>query len=83
MLIEVADSSLDYDRAVKAPLYARAGIPEVWIVDIPGETVERHSEPTAKGYRVVRPFGHRDTITTIVLPTVSLSVDEILGDETE
>ncbi len=45
LLIEVADSSLRFDRAVKLPLYARAGIPEVWIVNIRQRVVEVHRCP--------------------------------------
>jgi Uma2 family endonuclease len=46
-LIEVSDTTLVYDRGVKLPLYARAGIGEVWIVDLPGETIERYTSPSA------------------------------------
>jgi Uma2 family endonuclease len=42
LVVEVADSSLGYDRQVKAPLYARAGIPELWIADLGGDRVEAH-----------------------------------------
>ncbi|MBI5445248.1 MAG: Uma2 family endonuclease [Deltaproteobacteria bacterium] len=52
LVIEVADSSLDFDRGVKAPLYARARIPEVWVVGLPGEAVEvlvtPHVQATAR-----------------------------------
>ena len=51
LLIEVSDTTLAYDRGVKLPLYARAGIREVWIVDLPGETIERHTDPSEEGYR--------------------------------
>ena len=54
LVVEVSDSSLDYDRGVKLRLYARAGIPEAWIVDVAGEVVEVHREPAATGYRDVR-----------------------------
>lgn len=45
LLIEVADSSLAYDRDVKLPLYARAGIAEVWMVDLAAKAVERYLDP--------------------------------------
>ena len=51
--IEVSDTSLAYDRRVKLPLYARAGIPEAWLTDLAGDAVERHTEPSPHGYRRV------------------------------
>jgi Uma2 family endonuclease len=51
LLIEVADTSLSYDRGAKLPLYARAGIPEVLIVDLAGEVIERHTDPSEDRYR--------------------------------
>ena len=44
-MIEVADSSLEYDRTVKLPLYAQAGIPEVWIVNLAENVIEAHTQP--------------------------------------
>jgi len=48
LVVEVAKSSLDYDRSVKAPLYARAG--ELWIVDLVNRRVAVHREPGPDGY---------------------------------
>ena len=53
LLIEVADTSLDYDRAVKRALYARHAIPEFWIVDLTSAEVEVCREPGADGYAAV------------------------------
>ena len=53
LLIEVADTTLRYDRGVKLPLYARAGIPEVWLVDLGGGILERHIESGGAGFAVV------------------------------
>lgn len=53
LLIEVADTSRDYDRQVKIPLYARHGIPEVWLVDLKAGVIEVFREPAAEGYRRV------------------------------
>jgi Uma2 family endonuclease len=50
LLIEVSDSSLAYDRGIKVPLYARSGIPAVWIVDLGRSVVHVYSGPSAEGY---------------------------------
>ena len=51
LIIEVADTSLRYDREIKIPLYARHGIPEVWLVDLENERLLRFLEPGPDGYR--------------------------------
>lgn len=80
LVIEVAYSSLRYDRNVKLPLYARHGVPEIWIVDLRGEVVERYDEPTEDGYGRARPARRGEIIEPVAVPGVSLSVDEILGE---
>lgn len=50
LLIEVSDSTLDKDRKIKLPLYAKAGIPEYWIINIPKKQIEVYREPTDKKY---------------------------------
>lgn len=47
LIIEVAETFAEYDRRIKLPLYARAGIPEVWLVNLPERIVEVYSEPSA------------------------------------
>ena len=54
LLVEVAASSLAYDRAVKLPLYARYGIVEVWLVDLAGSTIEVHARPLAGRFETER-----------------------------
>lgn len=49
-LVEVADTSIGYDFDVKLPLYAAAGIPEVWILDVNAQTITQHSQPDANAY---------------------------------
>jgi Uma2 family endonuclease len=51
LLIEVAESSLRYDREIKLPLYARHGIPAVWLVDLQSKQLIMYSQPTETGYR--------------------------------
>lgn len=50
LAIEVADSSLRYDRDVKAALYGRHGVPELWIVDVRGKVLTRYRDPHSDGY---------------------------------
>src|SRR5262249_41606502 len=47
LVIEVADSSLEYDRTVKLSTYSRAGLPEFWIVDLQADEIEAYSEPVS------------------------------------
>lgn len=79
LLIEVSDSTLEFDRRVKIPLYARAGIPEAWLVELRNEAIERHTEPSPEGYRSVRRFRRGETVTSAALPSLVLAVDEVLG----
>ena len=79
LVIEVADTSLEYDRATKGPLYARAGIPELWIVDVPGQRIEVHREPSPDGYRLVRLFVRGERLAPQFAPDLQIEVDAILG----
>lgn len=79
LVIEVADSSLSYDRAVKIPLYAEAGIPEVWIMALEEECVERYSGLEGGEYRDVRRFYPRDSIAPTLLPNARLDVGRLFG----
>jgi hypothetical protein len=58
---------------------AEAGIPESWLFDLVGGAIERHSEPGAAGYRLIARAGRGESLTYTMLPTVTLSIDVILG----
>jgi Uma2 family endonuclease len=79
LVIEVADSSLAYDRDVKIPLYARAGIPEAWLVDLAADRIQVYRDPAGGEYASVRLVSRGDTITLLHLPNLTLAADEILG----
>ncbi len=79
LLIEVADSSYDYDHRVKLPLYARAGIAEYWIVDIPGGAIERHTAPINTTYSHSTRATRGQALASTMLPEVILDVDRVLG----
>jgi Uma2 family endonuclease len=79
LLIEVSDTTLAYDRGVKLPLYARAGIREVWIADLVGEVIERHTDPSEDGYRHTERARQGGKIEPAALPELALRVDAVLG----
>jgi Uma2 family endonuclease len=64
---------------VKLPLYARAGIAEAWLVDLSEEVVERQTEPSGGGYRLVRRAGREEKLESAALAGLILSVDAVLG----
>jgi len=79
LLIEVADTSLARDRGVKIPLYARAFIREVWLVDLAGDRVEVHRDPTAGGYRHARALGRGESVVPGAFPDLTLAIADLLG----
>ena len=79
LVVEVADASLRYDRDVKIGLYARAGIPETWLVDLQNERVDVFTEPSPQGYRASRQLRRGERLASPALPAASLLVDEMLG----
>lgn len=79
LVVEVADTSLAWDRGTKAPLYARAGVAETWVVDLAAERVVVLTDPGPGGYGSERIAGRDETLEPAALPGVTLGVDEILG----
>jgi Uma2 family endonuclease len=79
LVMEVSDTSRSYDRNVKLPLYARAGIPEVWIVDLVEDVIERHTDPAQEGYRRLERARRGETLQSEALPALVLPVDAVLG----
>ena len=80
LVIEVADSSLRYDRTEKAPRYGRAGVPEMWIVDVDAAAVTVHTDPGPDGYATRRVLRRGDDVAAASLAGLSYSVDEIFGE---
>jgi Uma2 family endonuclease len=79
LVIEVADTTLRYDRTVKLRLYANAGIPEYWIVDATAETVEIHRAPSVGRYATVRQPARGETIAPLALPDATIPIDLIFA----
>lgn len=79
LIVEVSESSLAYDRGTKARVYARAGIPELWIVDLNGERVEVFSEPGPDGCGKSTTRLRRESLSPAAFPDISITVDSVLG----
>ena len=78
LIIEVADSSLDYDHD-KLRIYARAGMAEVWIVDLLDARIEVYRAPRGDSYGDVRVARRGEQVACLAFPDVALAVDDILG----
>ena len=83
VVVEVSDTTLSYDRNVKLPLYAAAGVPEAWIVDLQGRKVEVYADPdstgSSQGYRAFSSYAPGETIVSETIASLSLPVNEVLG----
>ena len=79
LLVEVAESSLSYDRDVKIPLYAKAGIPESWLADLNSDVILTFRKPSPEGYREVREYRRGDWISPEAFPDEQFLVDDLLG----
>jgi Uma2 family endonuclease len=78
LVIEVSHTTLGYDREIKIPLYALAGIPEVWIVDVEGELVEVYREPSGHQYAVQENARRGAVLRPLLVPGIALPVENIL-----
>ena len=79
VVIEVAETSADYDRNVKLSLYARAGIPEAWLVVLPKDLIEVYSQPKNGKCQKVQRLKRGKILVSPTVPDLALNVDEILG----
>jgi Uma2 family endonuclease len=79
LVVEVADSSEGYDRLTKAPLYARYGISEYWIVNLNRDQVVVYRDPAPHGYATTRVARRGESISPLAFPNLAIAVDEVLG----
>ncbi|HEY0174435.1 MAG TPA: Uma2 family endonuclease [Pyrinomonadaceae bacterium] len=79
VVVEVSDSTLELDRTVKMPLYAGAGIPEAWLVNIPDERIEVYSDPVGGEYQTARSYARGRRLQSHTLASLRLSVSKVLG----
>ena len=79
LVIEVADTSLSYDRDTKIPLYAQAGIPEAWLVDLVAENITVYRRPVPDGYSETASVARGELLRPLLLAGVTITADEILS----
>ena len=77
LVIEVAHSSIDYDRVTKAPLYAASGVEEYWLVDVEGRRVEVFCDASGGTYRSVERFGAGAVLRPRAFPDVAVTLDAL------
>lgn len=78
-IIEVSDMTLEFDRQIKVPLYARAGIPEVWIFNLVDERVETFADLSGGAYQTTAAFSRGEEVQSRTLAALRLGVSEIFG----
>ena len=81
LVIEVADSSLGKDKRIKAPLYAAAGIPEYWVVNLRERVLEVYRAPNGEAYRELRCHGTEESVAPLAFPDLEISVRDLIGDD--
>jgi len=80
LLVEIAESSIDYDREVKARLYAESGVREYWLVDLNENLVFSHSTPEGGTYRSLQRYHRGHSLAPHALPDCVMAVDVLLAE---
>jgi Uma2 family endonuclease len=77
-LIEVADTSLAFDRLRKARIYAAAAVTEYWLVNLREDVLEVYRQPTSQGYASVTVLRRGDRVTLTAFPDLDLAVEDLV-----
>ncbi|HKE84081.1 MAG TPA: Uma2 family endonuclease [Vicinamibacterales bacterium] len=78
LIVEVSDSSIDYDRDVKASLYARSSVPEYWVVDLNENVLLRYSSPRGGTYQSLQRHQRGQLLAPLLLPECVVSADDLI-----
>ncbi|MDT4955035.1 MAG: hypothetical protein QOJ02_3173 [Acidobacteriota bacterium] len=78
-VIEVADSTVESDRLYKMPLYAKAGIPEAWLVNLPDEKIELYAQPANGAYQFIIEFKRGEDVQSHSIADLQVHVADVLG----
>jgi len=78
LIVEVADTTLAFDTQIKAPLYARAGIPEYWVLDLNGRRLIVHRNPSGSVYKSVVAYSEKEGVSLLAAPDRQVPVADLL-----
>jgi Uma2 family endonuclease len=78
LVVEVSDTTLRFDLTTKAALYARAGIPEYWVMDVAGRQAIAHRNPNAEGYQEITAYAENELVTPLARHDSSVRVADLL-----
>lgn len=79
LIVEVSHTTLDYDRDVKLALYARHGIPEVWLLDVNAGELTVYREPAEGQYRLIRKPTASEAVSPVLVPGVTITLAQVLS----
>ena len=79
LIIEVADTTLEYDRQVKVPLYVKAGVAETWIVNLAEEQIEIYARLSGSAYQTIGHFRRGEQARAHTIHDLTVSVADVLG----
>lgn len=79
LIVEVSDTTLAYDREVKLSLYARHGVPEVWLLDVNAGEMTVYREPAEGQYRLIRKPTAAEAVSPVLVPGVTISLAQVLA----
>lgn len=78
-LVEVSDSTIEFDRDVKVPIYAQEQIPEIWLVNLNNTQIERYCQPIDDTYQQRQIFHLGETLNFQAFPDVPIEVNQVFG----
>lgn len=79
LLVEVCDTSIEADRRIKLPQYARTGIAEAWLLNIEADTLEVYRQPAAGAYAERTVVRGDERVAPLAFPDLTVSVSDLLG----
>jgi Uma2 family endonuclease len=79
LIVEVSDTTLEYDREVKLALYARHGIPEVWLLDVKAGELTAYQDPAEGQYRLIRKPTAAEAVSPVLVPGMTISLAQVLA----
>src|SRR5262249_52216070 len=79
LVVEVSDTTLRYDKNLKLPRYAAAGVAEVWIEDLRNDLLLVYRDPGEKGFKTSLILHRGDSISPLAFPKVTFKIDDLIG----